>query len=73
MNPERADRIADEIAEKGVFMLRRADFLALFVACQYAGLVPVPLPLSINLGGREAYVARLRAMMSVANVSLAAG
>jgi fatty-acyl-CoA synthase len=36
------------------------DFLIFFHACQYAGLIPVPLPLSVNLGGHEAYVARLR-------------
>jgi len=47
------------------------DFLIFFFACQYAGLVPVPLPLSVNLGGREAYVARLRNMMMRADVRLA--
>jgi len=47
------------------------DFLIFFFACQYAGLVPVPLPLSVNLGGREAYVARLRNMMKQAGARLA--
>ena len=47
------------------------DFLIFFFACQYAGLVPVPLPLSVNLGGREAYVARLRNMMMRADARLA--
>ena len=47
------------------------DFLIFFFACQYAGLVPVPLPLSVNLGGREAYVARLRNMISRAGASIA--
>ncbi len=45
------------------------DFMAFFYGCQYAGLVPVPLPLSINLGGHEAYVERLRAMLASARVS----
>lgn len=40
------------------------DFVRLFFACQYAGLVPVPLPASVHLGGREAYVRQLRAMLS---------
>ena len=44
------------------------DFLILFHACQYAGLVPVPLPLSVNLGGHEAYVARLKNMIGRAGV-----
>ena len=47
------------------------DFLIFFFACQYAGLIPVPLPLSVNLGGREAYVARLRNMMLRADARLA--
>lgn len=47
------------------------DFMAFFYGCQYAGLVPVPLPLSINLGGHEAYVERLSAMLAVAKVSAA--
>jgi fatty-acyl-CoA synthase len=47
------------------------DFLIFFFACQYAGLVPVPLPLSVNLGGREAYVERLRNMMMRADARLA--
>jgi len=49
----------------------RPEFLVTFYACQYAGLIPVPLPLSVNLGGREAYVARLAAMMRRAQVAVA--
>ncbi len=47
------------------------DFMAFFYGCQYAGLVPVPMPLSMNLGGHEAYVQRLRAMLNAAKVSAA--
>jgi fatty-acyl-CoA synthase len=39
------------------------DFLVFFFACQYAGLVPVPLPAAVHLGGREAFVQHLRAML----------
>ena len=39
------------------------DFLRFFFACQYAGLVPVPLPIPLNLGGHHAYVAQIRAML----------
>lgn len=40
------------------------DFLRFFFACQYAGLVPVPLPVSINLGSQGAYVRQLEAMFA---------
>ncbi len=39
------------------------EFLIFFFACQYAGLVPVPLPAAVHLGGREAFVKHLRAML----------
>jgi fatty-acyl-CoA synthase len=38
-------------------------FHILFFACQYAGLVPVPLPAAVHLGGRDAFVSHLRAMV----------
>ena len=38
-------------------------FHILFFACQYAGLVPVPLPAAVHLGGREAFVSHLRSML----------
>ena len=37
----------------------RAEFMVVFYACQYAGLVPVPLPAVVNLGGRDAYLRQL--------------
>lgn len=39
------------------------DFAVMFYACQYAALVPVPLPAAIHLGGHEAYVRHLRQMV----------
>ncbi len=42
------------------------DFHVLFYACQYASLIPVPLPLPINLGGREPYVRHVRSMITAA-------
>src|SRR5262249_28823193 len=32
-------------------------------ACQYAGLVPVALPATINLGGHQSFVAQLRGLI----------
>jgi fatty-acyl-CoA synthase len=39
------------------------DFLRTFFACQYAGLVPAPVPLPAPLGGKDAYVAHVRRML----------
>ncbi len=56
LNLERGSRVA-LIAET------QPDFLRFFFACQYAGLVPVPLPVSINLGSHKAYVRQLRDLL----------
>lgn len=53
---KRGERIA-VVAENG------PDFAILFFACQYAGLVPVALPISLNLGSRAAYVEKLRELL----------
>jgi len=42
------------------------DFLCFFYACQYAALVPVPLPLPMNLGGHDPYVQRIARMIESA-------
>ena len=47
------------------------DFLRFFFACQYAGLVPVAMPASANLGGHEAYVGRLRRVLRDCGASVA--
>ena len=49
------------------------DFLVFFFACQYAGMIPVPLPLTIHLGGHDAYVTRLRSMIVKAGAEVAVG
>ncbi|MEQ8355213.1 MAG: fatty acyl-AMP ligase [Kiloniellaceae bacterium] len=49
------------------------DFLIFFYACQYAGLIPVPLPMTIHLGGHDAYVSRLRNMLAKAGAEIAVG
>lgn len=57
---ERADRLAI-IAETTV------DFSVMFFACQYAGLIPVPLPLNLSVGGYQDHVERLRGMLKSAS------
>ena len=64
LKPERGTRVA-LVAET------HPDFLRFFFACQYAGLVPVPLPISIHLGGFEAFVAQLRRLLVDCRADLA--
>lgn len=40
------------------------DFQRFFFACQYAGLVPVPVAPPLQLGGGRAYVAQLRRLLN---------
>lgn len=47
------------------------DFMDVFFGCQYAGLVPCPMPYSMYIGGRDAYIERIAGMMKSAGASLA--
>ncbi len=57
---KRLDRVAI-VAETG------PDFVITFFACQYAGLVPCPVPYSMYIGGREAYEQRIAGMLKAAD------
>ena len=46
-------------------------FLRFFFACQYAGLVPVPLPASVKLGAHTSYVAQLHRLLAGSHAALA--
>lgn len=48
-----------------------SDFIRFFFACQYAGLVPVPLPIPFSLGSHQAYVRQLKAMLQSCRPSIA--
>jgi fatty-acyl-CoA synthase len=50
-----------------------ADFIRAFFACQYAGLVPAPLPLPTPLSGKAAYVEQLGRMLSSAGAAAVLG
>ncbi len=39
------------------------EFVCTFMACQYAALLPVPLPLPTSFGGRDGYCQQLRRQM----------
>lgn len=43
------------------------DFARAFFACQYAGLVPAPLPLPVAFGGKDGYISFLRRMIQRAD------
>jgi fatty-acyl-CoA synthase len=45
------------------------DFARAFYACQYAGLVPAPMPLPVAFGGKDGYVTFLRRMIQSAAAS----
>jgi fatty-acyl-CoA synthase len=47
------------------------DFPRFFFACQYAGLIPVPLTASIHLGGHQAYVEQLRRLLTICQAEVA--
>jgi len=47
------------------------DFMRAFAACQFAGLVPAPLPLPAAFGGKDAYIDHIRRMMQGADASAA--
>ncbi len=59
---ERGQRVAI-VAETG------PEFVITFFACQYAGLVPCPVPYAMNIGGRDAYVTRIAGMLNAADAS----
>ncbi|GBD43538.1 4-hydroxyphenylalkanoate adenylyltransferase [bacterium HR40] len=75
---ERAVRLARRLAATGMARGERVaviaetspDFVVAFFACQYAGLVPVPLPLAVGFGTRQAYIERLRGMLRAADARL---
>jgi len=59
---------ADKDARIGIIATTSPEFAILFFACQYAGLVPAPLPLPVTLGGRSAYERQLQRMADTADL-----
>ena len=53
---------APKDARIGIAAVSTPEFAELFMACQYAGLVPAPLPLPVTLGGRSSYERQLERM-----------
>ena len=47
------------------------EFVELFFACRYAGLVPFAMPIPVNLGSHAIYVQQLRGMLEGSQASIA--
>lgn len=58
---ERAAIIADNSPE----------FIILFFACRYAGIIPFALPVPVNLGSHDVYIKQLRGVMEVSEAPVA--
>lgn len=59
---KRLVKFAPKDARIGIAAVTSPEFAVLFFACQYAGLVPAPLPLPVTLGGRGSYERQLQRM-----------
>ncbi len=55
-------KFAPKNSRIGIAAVSTPEFAILFFACQYAGLVPAPLPLPVTLGGRGSYERQLERM-----------
>lgn len=49
------------------------EFIVTFFACQYAGLIPAPMPMPVNLGGKDGYINQIRQMIAGARAEAAIG
>jgi fatty-acyl-CoA synthase len=58
-------------ARVGLVAETSPHFVRFFWACQYAGLVPVPLPATMHIGGHAGYVAQLRGLIENCGAAVA--
>ena len=56
---KRGERVA-VVAETG------PEFMAVFFGCQYAGLIPCPMPYTMYIGGKDSYIDRVAGMLAAA-------
>lgn len=61
--------LAPKNALVGLIADTSPDFVRMFFACQYAGLLPVPMPVPTAMGGKDNYVHQIRQMSETAKVS----
>ncbi|HMB32232.1 MAG TPA: fatty acyl-AMP ligase [Desulfohalobiaceae bacterium] len=71
---ELANRLYNLELERGSLVAIIADthpdFHRFFFACQYAGLIPVPLPFSLRLGSRKGNVQQLKKLLEQSGATL---
>lgn len=48
-----------------------ADFIVLFFACRYAGLLPYAMPVPVNLGSHNIYVQQLKGLLKGGDAAIA--
>jgi fatty-acyl-CoA synthase len=53
---------AEKDSRVGIAAVSTPEFVVMFFACQYAGLVAAPVPLPVTLGGRSSYERQLQRM-----------
>ena len=77
---ERSTDLANRLAarfERGariaVIAETSPDFVVTFFACQYAGLIPAPMPMPVNLGGKDGYIQQMQLMIEGAGAAAAVG
>ena len=71
-----ADRLAaryERNARIAVVAETSPEFITVFYACQYAGLAPAPMPMPVNLGGKDGYIQQVRLMVDGAKASAVIG
>ncbi len=49
------------------------EFITVFYACQYAGLAPAPMPMPVNLGGKDGYIQQIGQMIAGADAAAVIG
>ena len=64
LNLQRGDHVA-------IIADTSPEFVTLFFACRYAGLVPFAMPVPVNLGSHEIYVQQLRSMLATSHARVA--
>jgi len=61
--------LAPKDALIGILAETSPDFVRTFFACQYAGLVPVPMPIPTTMGGKDTYIGQITQMCDTAKIT----
>ncbi len=77
----RAEKIGRKLIAMGfapgdrvaLIAVTHVDFVAFFLGCQYATVLPVPLPLPTSFGGRDGYISQLHTQMESCRASAIIG